>query len=363
MQRKFNRKIKRVVVKVGTSVLAGPDLKVDTSRMKMLVEAISNLAKNGIEVVLVSSGAVVSGMAGLSVKCRPQGLGCLQATASVGQVILMHRYSELFKTQKINCGQILLTWDDFNNRDRYMNAKNTIISLLEYKAIPIINENDSVSTEEIKFSDNDILSAQVAGMVEADLLIMLSDVDGFYKMEEGKKHLIKEIRSVNEKIENLATGTDKKQVSKGGMKTKLEAAKIVMALGIDCVLANGKIGDILTRIISAEEIGTHFIAQKKSIESRKHWLAFGRKSKGEIKIDDGAKEAILNKGKSLLSVGIIECAGNFVSGDTVNVLNFHGEEIGKGIINYSRSELEKSKGKKLANEVIHRNNLVLTKRE
>ncbi len=363
MQRKFCKKIKRIVVKVGTSVLAGPDLKVDTSRMKMLVEGISNLTKNGIEVVLVSSGAVVSGMAGLSVKCRPQGLDCLQATASVGQVILMHRYSELFKTQKINCGQILLTRDDFNYRERYLNAKNTILSLLEYKCIPIINENDTVSTEEIKLGDNDILSALVACMIEADLLIILSDVDGLYKIKDAKEHIIEEVESVTAEIENLAKGTLKKQVSKGGMKTKLEAAKIVTNSGIDCIIANGKVKDVLRQIISGREIGTHFLASKKAIESKKHWLAFGRRAKGAIIIDEGAQDAILNKGRSLLSVGIEKIEGTFASGDTANVLNAQGSELGRGIVNYSSSELEKNKGKKLPREVIHRNNLLLTKRE
>lgn len=360
MQRRFSKKIHRIVVKIGTSILAGADLKLDTARMEMLVEDISCLVAQGIEVVLVSSGAIVSGMSQLGLKCRPQGLACIQATASCGQVILMLKYNELFKSKKINCGQILLTWDDFTNRERYLNAKNTVISLLKYKAIPIINENDTVSTEEIKVGDNDRLSALVACMVEADLLVMLSDVEGLYKVEASQKHLIKEVKAINLAIENLASGTDKKQVSKGGMKTKLEAAKKVMAKGIDCILANGKVDGILTQIISGKEVGTHFIAQKKAIESRKHWFAFGRKAKGKIIIDDGAKEAILNKGKSLLAPGIKDFEGNFSSGDTVNVVDTHGVELGRGIVNYSCSELEKNKGKKLSREVIHRNNLLLT---
>lgn len=363
MQRKFSRKIKRIVIKVGSSILAGDDLKIDKNRMKMLVEDISNLINKGIEVVLVSSGAVVSGMSELDIKCRPQDLSCIQAIASVGQVILMRRYSDLFKEKGINCGQVLLIWDDSEIRSRYLNAKNTILSLLKYKTIPIINENDTVSTEEIKFGDNDKLSALVSCMVEADLLIMLSDVEGLYKIEAGERHLIKEIMAIDAEVKNFAKGTDKKQVSIGGMKTKLEAAEKVISKGIDCILADGRAKDVLTKIISAEEIGTHFLARKKVIGSKKHWLAFGRRVKGRIVVDDGAKEAILTKGKSLLAPGIKDFEGSFVAGDTVNVVDCYGVELGRGIINYSRSDLEKNRGKKLSREVIHRNNLLLTKEE
>lgn len=363
MQRKFSKKIKRIVVKVGTSILAGSDLKLDASRMKILVEDIANVILGGIEVVLVSSGAVVSGMSELGMKCRPQDLSCIQAIASLGQAILMRRYSDLFKEKQINCGQVLLTEDDFGIRKRHLNAKNTILSLLEYKAIPIINENDTVSTEEIKVGDNDQLSALVACMVEADLLIILSDVDGLYRIDGGQKHLIKEVSVINAEIDNLAKDTFKKQVSKGGMKTKLEAAKTVMAKGIDCILANGNVEGVLTQIISGKEIGTHFKALKNAIGSKKHWLAFGRRAKGKIIIDDGAEAAILNKGKSLLAVGVKKVEGSFIALDTASVVNLRGEELGKGIVNYSSSEIEKNKGKKLSREVIHRNNLLLTKEE
>ncbi len=363
MQRKFNKKIRRIVVKVGTSILAGSDLKLDTDRMKMLVEDISSVVSDGIEVVLVSSGAIVSGLSHIGLRCRPQDLSCIQAVASVGQAILMRRYSDLFKDKGINCGQILLNWDDSEDRKRQQNAKSTILALLKYKAIPIINENDTVSTEEIKVGDNDNLSALVACMVEADLLIILSDVDGLYKIESGGKHLIGEVLSVDAQIKGLAKGTDKKQISKGGMETKLEAVKKATAKGIDCVLANGKIEGILRQIISGKEIGTHFLAHKDTIKSRKHWLAFGRRSKGKIIIDDGARDAILNKGKSLLAVGIKKIEGSFAAGDTANIVTANGVEVGKGIVNYSSIDLEKNKGKKLAKEVIHRNNLLLTKRE
>ncbi len=363
MQRKFNRKIKRVVVKVGTSILSGTALEVDVERQNLLVTDIANLVYSGIEVVLVSSGAVLSGMSQLGVKCRPQGLACIQATASLGQVILMRRYSDLFKNKKLNCGQVLLTWDDFNNRGRYLNAKHTINALLEYKAIPIINENDTVSTEEIKFGDNDRLSALVTCMVAADLLVILSDVDGLYQIEAGKEEFIEEVIAINPEIESLAKGTGKKQISKGGMKTKLEAAKIVTRSGIDCIVANGRIKNILNKIISGECLGTHFLAQAKAIDGKKSWLAFGTQPKGKIVIDDGAKQAVLNKGKSLLFPGITGWEGSFSSGDTVIVFDMYGIELGKGIINYSRSELEKEKGKRLSREVIHRDNLVLTKKQ
>lgn len=359
MHKRFNRKIKRIVVKAGTSILANRSFKLDNAAMEILVEDIANLNSLGVEVILVSSGAVVSGMSQIGIKCRPQSISCLQATAACGQVILMHKYNEFFKQKKLNCGQILLTWDDFSERSRYINAKNTILSLLEYKAIPIINENDTVSTEEIKFGDNDRLSALVACMVEADLLIMLSDVDGFYKTIDGKKYLINEVREISKEIESLAEGTKMRQISKGGMKTKLEAAKIAIHSGIDCIIANGKKKNILTDIISGKIIGTHFPALTNRFESKKHWIAFSAKAKGKIVIDDGAKEAILNKGKSLLNQGIKEVSGNFLSGYTVNIVDSNGNELGKGIVNYSRMELEKHKKERLSREVIHRDNLVL----
>ncbi|MDP2938783.1 MAG: glutamate 5-kinase [Candidatus Omnitrophota bacterium] len=360
MQRKFSHKIKRIVVKVGTSVLANNKFEIDGRRLKNVVEGICDLIKQGLEVILVSSGAVVSGMSILGIKCRPQGLACIQATAACGQLILMRRYSDLFKQKKINCGQILLTWDDFDSRERYLNAKNTILSLLEYKTLPIINENDTVSTEEIKFGDNDRLSALVACMVEADLLIVLSDVDGIYEIKNSKSHIIEQVTELNSSIQNLAKDTLKKQISKGGMRTKLEAAKIVTESGIDCIVANGKIKGILKKLVSGEIIGTHILSKARTIGAKKRWIAFGTKPKGKIYIDDGCKQALLNKGKSLLAPGIIRAEGNFSAGDIVSIIDKDGFELGRGLVHYSQSDLERNRGNKFHNEVIHRNNLVLT---
>jgi len=363
MKRQFPIKIKRIVVKVGSSVLASSGRGLDKLRLKNIVDQISTLTNKGIEVVLVSSGAILSGMSVLNIKSRPGKLSYLQATAAIGQSLLMQVYAELFKKNKKLCAQVLLTWEDFNERQRYINARNTMLTLLDYKVVPIINENDTVSIDEIKFGDNDRLSALAANLTEAQMLILLSDVDGFYKGKGKQRHVIPLIQEIDSEIKNLAGDTDKRNISIGGMISKLEAAKIAVDSGIPCFIANGRIKNVLLDILEGKQIGTLFIPKSTRLEAKKRWIAYSTKSQGKIFVDDGAKEALVKRGKSLLCPGIVNLEGKFLAGDIVTIIDSRGEEFAKGLTNYAVDELHKAKGTKLDKEVIHRDSLAIATRE
>jgi glutamate 5-kinase len=358
MRRQFLYKIKRIVIKVGTSVLASSQGGVDHKLINELTKQISLLSKNAKEVILVSSGAIALGLAELGKKTRPQKLSDLQASAAIGQSILMQTYNEYFKKRKLSCAQVLLTWEDFDERQRYLNASNTLLRLLEYKIVPIINENDTVSTDEIKFGDNDRLSALVANLIEADILILLSDVDGLYKIKE--KGVVPVIEKLTDETKKLAKDTAKRHISCGGMISKLEAAEIASSAGIPCVIANGRTKNILIKILDGQNIGTLFLPSQDRLIARKRWIAFGARTKGKIIVDDGAKEALVKKGKSLLCPGVVDLEGNFDSGDMVSIVDRNFKEFARGLTNYSSAELKDIKGCRLKKEVIHRNNLVIT---
>jgi len=362
MQRKFPRTIKRVVIKVGSSVIATYKMKPRATRLQSLTEQICKVVNRKIEVVLVSSGAIVVGMGELKEKQRPNDLASLQACAAVGQTVLMNIYSEFFKTNNKRCAQVLLTWDDFDNRTRYNNARNTIKAIMNRGIIPVINENDTISTDEIKFGDNDKLAALVASLIHADLLLILSDVEGLYELKDGRKKLFKEIKEVTHEIERMASGTTKKNMARGGMIAKLEAVKIATHANIPCVLANGETKDVLLRTLSGERIGTLFNEKSEKILSRKHWISFGAIPKGILRVDDGAKNALLKGGVSLLLPGVINCEGHFKSNDVVVVHDKSRQEIARGIVNYSTTDLNNTKDKKGKTEVIHCDDLVLSKR-
>ena len=362
MPRTFSRPIKRVVVKVGSSVIASYTLKARTAQLRSLVGQMSALTKNGIEVVLVSSGAIVLGMGELGIKARPSDLASLQALAAVGQAVLMKTYSDLFKKAKAKCGQVLLTWEDFDSRTRYLNASHTLKAILEHGVIPIINENDTISTEEIKFGDNDKLSSLVAGLVHADLLILLSDVEGLYNKAEGKRQVFSEINEITADIEGVATGTAKKNISRGGMSAKLDAIKTATHANIPCVIANGETKDVLRRVISGERIGTFFFGKEDKTLARQHWISFIAKPKGVIMVDDGARDALLKGGKSLLLPGIAKADGHFRAEDVVIVCDKNGTEIARGITHYSLSDLLNTSDKKGKREVVHCDDMVLCKR-
>lgn len=367
-----NKSIKRIVVKVGTSLLTTGGNRLDKNRIKNISNQISNLVDQGKEVLLVTSGAISAGMGLLKIKNRPQSLPKLQACAAIGQSQLMKVYDEYFKKNSHLTAQLLLTQEDLADRRRYLNAKNTLEVLLDQRIVPIINENDTVSTDEIKFGDNDRLSSLLANLVKADLLVMLSDVDGLYRCDsKGIKNgtCIKEIAKITEDVKNLALKTKSKQGT-GGMASKIEAAKLCINAGISCVIANGRLDDILLKIIGGEEIGTSFLPSKSKITARKHWIAYSSKIKGSIIVDDGAKNALLLKNKSLLSSGIVGQEGSFETGEVISILDRSSNEIAKGLTNYSSSEVKKIKGlkssevknilgPKCCGEVVNRDNLVI----
>ena len=362
--RQFPRKLKRVVIKVGSSRIANHLMKPRETSVRSLVRQICDLRHRGVEVVLVSSGAVVLGLGAMGERVRPSDTPSLQAAASIGQALLMRLYGDYFKAGKGTCGQVLLTWDDFADRNRFNNARNTLDVLLQRGVTPIINENDAISTDEIKFGDNDKLSALVASLVHADLLVMLSDVDGLYKKEDGKlTEKFQEIREITEEIEGAAGGARDKNVSRGGMIAKVNAVKIASSADVPCVIANGHTKDVIRRIVvDKEALGTYFFEKEEKLLMRKHWIMFVAKPRGTVAVDDGARKVLLKGNASLLLPGVVTCAGNFSSGDVVLIVDARGEELGRGITNYAVTEVPAMTDRKAKKEFIHLDDLVLTGR-
>lgn len=362
MPRKFPRPIKRIVIKVGSSVIATYRMKPKTARLRSLVEQISELRKKKIDVILVSSGAIVLGMGEVRAQYRPGDVASLQALAAIGQTVLMRTYAELFKKSKTKCAQVLLTWEDFDERQRYNNARNTLEAILDRGVIPIVNENDTISTDEIKFGDNDKLSAFVASLIHADLLLILSDVEGLYDLKSEGKKIFKEIKEITQEIEGMASGAGKKHISQGGMSAKLEAIKIASQAKIPCIIANGETKDVLRRALKGERIGTFFMEKEDKLLARKHWISFGAKPKGVLIVDDGAKEALLKGGKSLLLPGLIGWEGDFKREDVVKICDKNNAEIARGITNYSVNDLHNAQEKRGKREIVHCNDLILSQR-
>ncbi len=349
---------KRCVVKVGSSLLAKPTPPyLNMHRMSNLVRQISLLQDNGWQVILVSSGAVAGGMSVLGFARRPEGITDLQACAAVGQVILMKRYARLFQYRGKLCAQVLLTAEDLRTRSRYRNAKATIMRLLERNVVPVVNENDTVSTEEIAFGDNDRLSALVAGTCDAKVLIILSDVDGLYS-DLDRKEVVPVVERVDDKIKKMVK-TKQGKTTVGGMATKLQAAEIATRWGIYTIIASGHRKDVLVDLLIKHRYwGTLFLPPQKRMESKKMWIAYVAQIKGDLIIDPGAKEAITSRGKSLLCAGIKGVVGEFKKGDVVRIL-CEGEEVGKGIAGMDSEEIKVSLGKRAHREAVHRNNLVV----
>lgn len=338
-------------------------MKPRVAKLRSLVKQVASVRKNGVEVVLVSSGAIVLGMGELGQRKRPAELGFLQALAGIGQIVLMDQYRDFFQENSLRCAQILLTWDDFDNRNRYNNARNAFQAMLERGIVPIVNENDTIATDEIKFGDNDKLSALVAGLIQADLLLILSDVGGLFDLKSGKKKIFKEIKEITGDIESVASGTNKKEMSKGGMTAKLDAIKIATRSNVPCIIANGETENVLLRVLKGERIGTFFMEKEGKGLVRKHWISFGAKPKGTLVVDDGAREALLEGGRSLLLPGVVSWSGHFNVNDVVVVQDKDGCEIGRGLIHYSTADLHSIKEKKGKPEVIHCDDLVLCERQ
>jgi glutamate 5-kinase len=353
------RNYKRIVIKIGSSLLYSTQNNLDFAFLSEIARQISHLVEEGGEVIIVSSGAIALGMHALGLEERPKRLEELQAVAAIGQNELMNVYRNLFGKGYFTA-QILLTWEDLDDRKRCLKAKNTLNTLLENRKyriqhiVPIINENDTVATDEIKFGDNDQLSARVASLFSADLLIILSDVDGLL---DDKKNIINIVPRIDSRLKELACPTNKKACV-GGMITKIEAAKIAVDSGILCVIANGRKKGILSLVIKEpEKHGTLFLS-KKGLAAKKRWIAFGAKPKGRIIVDEGARKALINK-KSLLSVGITACESDFSAGDIVSLVDKGDREFARGQVKLSSKELDKVKGKRYDKEIVHRDNIVI----
>ena len=366
---------RRIVVKVGTSTLTHPNGKLNFSRIEGLVRELADAVNAGKQILLVSSGAVGAGMDRLGWKEKPKTIPEKQAAAAVGQGILMHTYEKLFAEYGQVVGQVLLTREDSVNRRRYANSRNTLLTLLNIGVIPIINENDAVSIDELKIGDNDTLSANVAAIVDADVLIILSDVDGVYSANpqtDPQARLLPEINEVTPEVEAMCGGAGTMRGT-GGMLTKMAAARMAMNSGIVMVIASGGRDGAVQSILAGKPIGTLFPPRQNRLQFRKRWLAFGARIKGRLKVDKGCAQALLSNGSSLLAAGVKDVEGNFEQGSTVSILNPEGWEIARGLVNNSTDDVRKIMGAhtheiaeilghKPYDEVVHRDNLVLLSR-
>ena len=344
--------MKRIVVKIGSSIIA-PRGKLDVNLVRAIVKDILAVEAKGAQVVVVSSGAIACGLDKLGYRRRPPDIHSLMAISSVGQIILMDVFGAKFKKYQRTCAQVLLTDEDFDVRQRFMNIRKTIDRLLAMKIIPIINENDVISYDEIRVGDNDRISARVADLIGAQLLVMLSDVKGLLKQDT----VVKVVPRIDESIKALVRKEAKTHTA-GGMETKLIAADIATSSGIKTAIVYGREKSVLARLVDQEHVGTIFLPAEKLLNARKRWIAFSKKVKGKIFIDAGAKEAILNRGKSLLGVGIIASEGLFKKGDAVHVVDQAGKLLGCGLANYDGESLKSAREKRLAKEVIHRDDFV-----
>jgi glutamate 5-kinase len=365
-----------VVVKVGTRVLAQADGTLNYERIEQLAEEVHGISAGGRRVVLVSSGAVGAGLSLLGLKSRPTDLAKLQAVAAVGQTHLIQTYDRTFAKHGRRAAQVLLTIEDVDDRIRYLNVRNTLHSLLDFAAIPIVNENDTVSVEELKttFGDNDRLAAMVCNLLRAPLLIVLSDIKGLYDGDPAlpTSKLVSTVERIDERVQSYVRDR-KTGLSKGGMASKLEAARIVTTAGENMIIASGRQTDVLTRIMAGDNIGTLFIGHGKGITPFKRWLGFSAQVRGRIQLDEGARQAIVEKGRSLLAAGIVGTQGEFQKGDVVALCDAEGTVVARGLSNYSSADVERIKGirsEKIAQvlghrpyeEVIHRDNLALVKK-
>lgn len=372
IRNKYLKNVKRVVVKVGSSTLTHSSGFLNLSRIEKLVRQIADLHNQGIEIVLVTSGAIAAGIGKLGFKTRPTTIPEKQAAAAIGQGILLHMYEKMFSEYGKIAAQILITRDDVSNRTRFLNARNTFFSLFEKGVITIVNENDAIIVDEIKFGDNDTLSAIVASLVEADLLILLSDIEGLYDSDprtNPEAKLIYEVEKITEEIEKSAGGAGT-SLGTGGMATKISAAKIATSAGVSMVIVNGANEGIINDVVNFKRVGTFFIPDESPMHLRKHWLTFNTDIKGRLVVDNGAYKALVNEHKSLLPSGIVSVEGFFSHGQIVSIMNSDGMEIGRGITNYDSWEIEQIKslktdeiegilGYKNYDEIIHCNNMAI----
>ena len=371
-QRQSLSQAKRIVIKIGSSLLTDNGRGLDRDAIASWVKQIAELTGKDKQLLLVSSGSVAEGMARLDWKTRPQSLCDLQAAASVGQMGLVQAYESLFQKYQLHTAQILLTHEDLSDRKRYLNARGTLLSLLQLGVIPIINENDTVATDEIRFGDNDTLAALVANLVDADVLIILTDQAGLYDKNpvyHDDAKLINQAEANDPDLAAMATGSDSR-LGRGGMITKIHAAKLASRSGSATIIASGREDNIINRILASEKLGTFLVANDEPLLARKRWLAGQLKVNGKIVLDEGAVKVLEQSGKSLLPIGVETIVGNFKRGELVVCLDQFGREIARGLVNYSSDEVKiiKRKSSQLIEgllgyagepELIHRDNLVL----
>ncbi|MBA7491533.1 Glutamate 5-kinase [subsurface metagenome] len=353
-------------------MLVSPKKRLRLGRIRKIVGEIASLKKKNYEVIIVTSGAIGMGSSRLHLNEKSSSMPQKQAIAAIGQNLLMSVYEKLFRRYGSIVAQVLLTAEDLRDRKRYLNVRNTLFTLLNYKVIPIVNENDTVAVEEIQFGDNDTLSALIASKVEADLLIVLSDIKGLYTADPRKDKKAKLIRVVEEITPWMESVAGKAGTLRGtgGMWTKIQAAKVATGSGVTMIVADGNRDRVITSLMEGEDVGTKFLPRKTKLSSRKRWIAFNLPLSGRIFVDEGAKRALIEKGKSLLPSGIVKVEGGFEIGDGVRIVDSQGKEFGRGLVYYSSSEVERIAGKKTKDiqqilghkdydEVIHRDNLVI----
>lgn len=371
MSRTLIRNAKRIVVKIGTRVLTENDNTLAQDVLSSIVKQVSNLIDGKRRFIIVSSGAIALGLNRMGLQARPSEINLLQAAAAMGQSRLMHFYELEFSKSKHETAQILLTYEDIQSRRRYLNIRNTIFSLWSYGAVPIVNENDTVSYEEIRFGDNDLLSAHLAVMIDADLLLILTSTDGVYDKNPSERGaaIIREIPKIGTDVKRLAKGKTS-LFSSGGMESKLDAAEVATRSGVAVVIANGKIVN-LRELLDGGEVGTYCVPNKERIKGKKKWIAMGSRIEGKIVIDRGGERAIVKEKKSLLPAGIKEVQGRFGIGSNVSILNEENVEIARGLVNFTSDELGAIKGlhtKKIPEvlgadtffeEAVHRDNMVI----
>ncbi|MEE8327239.1 MAG: glutamate 5-kinase [Nitrosomonadaceae bacterium] len=370
------KQAQRIVIKIGSSLVTNHGQGLDHARLSSIAEQIAHLKEEKKTVVLVSSGAIAEGMQRLNWKKRPHELYKLQAAAAVGQMGLIQTYESCFYNHKLQAAQLLLTHEDLSDRKRYLNARSTLTTLLDMNVVPIINENDSVATDEIRFGDNDTLAALVTNLIEADVLVILTDQAGLYTTDpriDSKAKLLNRVMVEDPAIEQMAGGTGS-SIGRGGMLTKIIAAKHAARSGAHTIIASGHEENILIRLAQGEAVGTQLLTNTKKLAARKQWLAGHLQVHGNITVDEGAVKALTVEGKSLLPIGVIETTDNFERGQVVNCINVKGEEIARGLINYgaaetrkilrcASSEIETILGYVDEMELIHRNNLVLLNKQ
>lgn len=364
-RQKLLSSVRSIVVKIGTNVVTRDDGQLDKPAVRRLADQIAELRRRGLHVTVVSSGAIGAGVSQLRLGIRPKNMALLQAAAAVGQPALMNIFDAALSRHRLRTAQMLLTRADFEDRRRYLNVRNTLGALHQFGTVPIVNENDTVAVDEIRYGDNDILAALMTNLLRADLLVILTVVDGLIRNGE----VVELVERIDESIRRAATSATS-ALGTGGMDTKLRAAKMVTDAGEAVLIASGRTRNILPRLLSGALLGTLFVPTRAKMTSRKRWIALAVRPAGQVVVDDGAAAALRKGGKSLLPIGVIAVRGRFERGEVVRVVDATGQPIAQGMVNYGVADLRKIKGLRsdqlaqavggaCRNEVIHRNNLVL----